>query len=350
MNKLLMIINSSSGGGAEKVFNSLYGGLKEENELDVYYLYLKGNSTSRFWKFFAVFRYIWTLVKVKPDVVQSHLLFPNMLNVFLCRLFNYKSQIVCHSSFERFEGSKIEVFIKKLYGSAHSVICVSKEMANQAKCFLGKPGCVEAIYNPHDLEKYEALAEKNVQLYFDDYFVVVGRLIKSKRINDIIDVLKKTETKENLLVVGDGEEYHTLLSHVKELGMDSRVKFTGSVDNPYPYIRNAKAMLLASETEGFPNCLVESLALGVPVITSNCKTGPAELLGVSYQETKLKSVYKNCFIYPVGDLEGLEEAIKRFRGLNDNESELKGSVAALNLTDVVKQYSHSIGKLLNNKV
>lgn len=346
MTKLLMITNSCSGGGAEKVFNSLLEGLKVNNAVDVSHLYLQGDSSSRLWKLFAIFKFIWTLIKFKPDVVQSHLLFPNMLNVLLSKVFRYKAQIVCHSSFERFINTRLELIIRKLYGSSHSVVCVSEEMANQAKAFLNKEVNIETIYNPHVLDTYEKLSMEQSEPYFDDYFIVVGRLIKSKRVQDVIDAIHKIDRRENLLIVGTGPEYETLSDYVKQLGLEQQVKFTGLLSNPYPYIKRAKAMVLASETEGFPNCLVEAYALGVPVITSNCKTGPAELLGVSYEEKALKQVNRNSFIYPVADKEALKKAILKFNSEYTNSEGLKNTVSYLNLSNVVKQYVESVDRTL----
>ncbi|MDK1289585.1 glycosyltransferase [Pseudoalteromonas umbrosa] len=349
MTRLLMITNSSSGGGAEKVFNSLVEGFKGEGSLSASHLYLQGESSHKLWKLFAIFKFIWVLIRLRPDVVQSHLLFPNMLNVVLSRVFRYKSQIVCHSSFERFKNTKLEKVIRALYRGAHSIICVSKEMANQAKVFLDKADGIETIYNPHLLATYEELSQQHYEKYFDNYFIVVGRLIKSKQVKSIIEVLRQVDETENLLIVGNGPEYEPLSNYVNRLDLTHRVKFTGLLSNPYPYIKNAKAMILASETEGFPNCLVEAFALGVPVITSNCKTGPAELLGVSYEDTELRRVYKNSFIYPVNDVGALKKSIEDFNSLHTDLEGLKLAVAALNIDNVVKQYIESIKLTLTTK-
>ena len=79
------------------------------------------------------------------------------------------------------------------------------------------------------------------------------------------------------MIVGDGEfeEYREL---AKELGVADDVYFTGVKKNPFPYLKAAKVYALTSYHEGFPNALVEAMALEVPVIATDCLTGPREIL------------------------------------------------------------------------
>ena len=89
------------------------------------------------------------------------------------------------------------------------------------------------------------------------------------------------EKNAKLLIVGDGgfEEYKKL---AKDLEIEKNVFFTGLKKNPFPYIALADIYVLTSYNEGFPNALVEAMTLGVPVIATNCLTGPAEILLQDY--------------------------------------------------------------------
>ena len=94
-------------------------------------------------------------------------------------------------------------------------------------------------------------------------------------------IVVKEEKEAKLVIVGDGsfEEYKKL---AKELGIEKNVFFTGLKKNPFPYIALADIYVLTSYNEGFPNALVEAMTLGVPVIATNCLTGPAEILLKDY--------------------------------------------------------------------
>lgn len=80
-----------------------------------------------------------------------------------------------------------------------------------------------------------------------------------------------------LAIIGDGEftEYKEL---VHRIGIDERVMFTGNKRNPFPYVKAGSVYAMTSISEGLPMALVEALAIGVPVVSVNCKTGPAEIL------------------------------------------------------------------------
>ncbi|WP_024597841.1 MULTISPECIES: glycosyltransferase [unclassified Pseudoalteromonas] len=346
--KLLLLTNSSSGGGAEKVFNSLVDGFTKHSSCETKHLYLQEGSVSKFWKISGFFKFIFLILKFKPDVVQSHLLYPNIINSFLSVFMRYKSQLVCHSSFERFQRSRNACIIRLAYKKANSIVCISEEMQKQAKIFLSRDD-IEKIYNPHDLKNYQDLSFKDVSpIPFQNFLISVGRLVESKRIKDILLALKACNKKKNLVIVGDGDTRDDLTALAKELDIEDRVFFVGHSSNPYPYILKSEAMLLASETEGFPNCLVESLALGIPIITTNCKTGPAELLRVSYEDDVLRVPYPNCSIYPVGDIDSLAKAINSLNDMCVDTEQLKGLVRHLDLEDVIELYYLSLQRLLNS--
>ncbi|ELV2771259.1 glycosyltransferase, partial [Enterobacter cloacae] len=90
--------------------------------------------------------------------------------------------------------------------------------------------------------------------------------------------IKKDHPEYKLIILGDGELYSKHLEDVIRLGLESDVLFLGFQKNPYFFISNAKLLMLTSDSEGLPTVLIESLILGVPVISTDCPTGPAEIL------------------------------------------------------------------------
>lgn len=142
-----------------------------------------------------------------------------------------------------------------------------------------KPKSISVIYNPFNINK---IINKSIQKYDlpfkGKYIVFVGRLVKEKRVDYLIRAFSKSGISHKLLILGDGGERDELINLTKELGVDKDVFFLGTVSNPYKYIKNAEFLVLCSHHEGFGNVLVEALALQTPVISTNCPSGPAEIL------------------------------------------------------------------------
>ena len=94
-----------------------------------------------------------------------------------------------------------------------------------------------------------------------------------------------------LMIIGEGSflEYKKL---AEDLGILTNVFFTGVQKNPYSYLKQADLYVLSSLNEGFPNALVEAMALSIPVLAVNCKSGPAEILMKEYKEVTLKEPFE----------------------------------------------------------
>ena len=149
------------------------------------------------------------------------------------------------------------------------------------------------LYNPCNLSEIEALATVDVDNRFVEFFKRPGKLVVSMgREDDIkgfwhliksIYLLRKKLPNVKLMIIGDGDylEYKKL---VQDFEMEEDVLFAGVHRNPFPLLAKADLYALTSDTEGFPNALIEAMACGVPCVSVNCKTGPAEILHENYQE------------------------------------------------------------------
>ncbi len=123
---------------------------------------------------------------------------------------------------------------------------------------------------------------------FDKFtFVCVGgfRLVKNHRL--LVEAFAGLENKNTqLLLIGTGYKQHgegekvlqDIRDMVKSLSLEDRVIFLGQQDNPFKYLSRSDCFVLSSEFEGFPNVLIEALACGLPVISTDCPTGPREIL------------------------------------------------------------------------
>ncbi|WP_159566832.1 glycosyltransferase [Budvicia diplopodorum] len=136
------------------------------------------------------------------------------------------------------------------------------------------------ISNPFDIESILALANEPCPLAGTDYLIHVGRLHPNKRHDRLLKAYAKTQLPYPLILIGKGDDSYTekLKALAAELGITDRVKFMGFCSNPYPYVKNAKALILSSDSEGFGNVLVESLICGTPVVSTNCPGGPSSIL------------------------------------------------------------------------
>ena len=177
--------------------------------------------------------------------------------------------------------------VNELYHLADAVICVSDGVAEDFKQAIpGAAHLVRMIYNPitsPDILGKSKQTLKHPWFNGDDDIpmaIFVGRLTRVKRCDLIlkafVEVLKTT--KARLLIVGDGVERKNLEKLTNTLGIGDNVYFAGLQSNPYPYIAQSRALVLASTSEGFPTVIVEAMFLGVPVVSSDCPFGPREIL------------------------------------------------------------------------
>ncbi len=173
---------------------------------------------------------------------------------------------------------------------ANKVICCSRLIEQELKeKYAG--GEITTIYNPYN-EAYirEQAGQRAEDLPWkkEDTFTLVsmGREDDVKGYWHLLKAFslvaaKKKEARLMFIGEGDFQEYKQL---AKELGVEERFYCTGMKKNPYPYLNLGRLYLLGSYYEGFPNALVEAMALGIPVIATNCMTGPAEILLQEYQK------------------------------------------------------------------
>lgn len=176
--------------------------------------------------------------------------------------------------------------IKWFSREADRVICCSEQICREIQ---EKYGCKNAVTlpNPFDMREIEMLAEKEEALLP----WTEGRILVSMGREDVVKgfwhllksfaLVHEALPDTKLLIIGQGE-YTAYKELASALGIDDAVCFTGLKRNPYPYLKKSSLYVLTSYNEGFPNALVEAMALGVPAIATDCMTGPGEILGKEY--------------------------------------------------------------------
>ncbi len=182
--------------------------------------------------------------------------------------------------------------MKRLCRRADRVICCSRIMADDVKAKFGAKDVV-CVYNPCDVESIRQLAEEPLptdrQKFFDTHAPVVAAMGREHDVKGFWHLIKAFAlAKEKipalkLMIVGEGTfaEYRKL---AEDLQVEQDVLFTGVQKNPFAYLKQASLFMMTSVSEGFPNSLIEAMAVGLPAMSVNCKTGPAEIFLDDYRK------------------------------------------------------------------
>ncbi len=175
-----------------------------------------------------------------------------------------------------------------LYRRADTIIGVSNGVARDLEATLGREvGSISTIYNPVDTEAISTAIESAVPEPLEAAFrslrrpivVSAGRMVPVKAQRDLLDAFAMMQTgRGSLVILGDGPLRRDLERQAEELGVARRVWMPGFVDNPWWFIARSDLFALSSRREGFGRVLVEALACGVPVVSTDCPSGPREIL------------------------------------------------------------------------
>lgn len=195
-----------------------------------------------------------------------------------------------HSSHARFKFVKRRM-LQRAYRSATRVVAVSEGVREGLVKFFGlPPSQVTTCYNVFDIARLERLAAEPCAEFDRQRFhiVSVGRLQREKgqlRLLEAMSLLQSDAGKREaglprplLWLVGDGPDEARLRAEVERLQLSDRVRFVGYQANPLPYVKQADLFCLPSQFEGMPNALVEAMICRTPVLSTDCPTGPSEIL------------------------------------------------------------------------
>ncbi|EPR73901.1 Alpha-1,4-N-acetylgalactosamine transferase PglH [Winogradskyella psychrotolerans RS-3] len=192
-------------------------------------------------------------------------------------IYSPKKTIYCIRSYKTANYINPNRFLGRLlYANAYKIVGVSKAIAEHVKAVC-KFKNVTSIYNPIVLEKYNSKLESK-----DNYILFFGRLDDEvKNISLLLAAYSKSELPKHnvsLKILGEGKDLETLKNQVETLNIASNVEFLPY--NPYPsaIVKSALFTVLTSRYEGFPRSILESLALGTPVVSVDCKSGPNEII------------------------------------------------------------------------
>jgi glycosyltransferase involved in cell wall biosynthesis len=176
--------------------------------------------------------------------------------------------------------------MRMLYPSADAVVAVSNGVAQDLKKNAGlSPSLLRVIPNPVITpELISKSQEPQDHPWFTEgaapVLLGVGRLTRQKDFPTLLRAfaLVRKSRPCRLMILGEGQDRASLESLTAELGIRDDVTMPGFVDNPYAYMSKSALLVLSSRWEGSPNVLTEALALGTPVVSTDCPSGPEEIL------------------------------------------------------------------------
>lgn len=216
---------------------------------------------------------------------------------------------VCAGNSTKQRGRLMPKFIQRFYPWADAIVAVSEGVAEDLAASTGLArDRIQAIYNPIVTPEFQQKVQAPLDHpWFEPgqppVILAVGRLTHQKDFPMLIRAFAQVRQRHSarLLILGEGSDRPALESLVKELGLAADVSLPGFVANPYPYMTRAAVFVLCSRWEGLPGALIEALYCGVPLISTDCPSGPREILKDGQYGQ----------LVPVGDADALFHALER---------------------------------------
>ncbi|SDP70921.1 glycosyltransferase [Desulforhopalus singaporensis] len=320
--KILFVLPSLVGGGAERVFVHLMNHLNRQRfEIILVVLKRKGPYFSSLREDVPVislesdvlgcwFGLARVIKENRPDVVISTPFFFNIY-VALARLFLLGQKTVFIARETGIPSVRNTVYRNILFSDSvfrlaykffHTVVCQSNDMfIDVQRKYKISSDKMLTINNPVDVCYVESLAESGSFEFQSGgaiNLIAVGSLHAQKGFDFLLRAFQRVNRKDvHLHIIGEGVDRSSLEALSKELCVDGRVTFHGFLENPYAVMKQADALILSSKWEGFPNVLIEAMALGCPVVAVDCPGGINEIVrdgenGVLVEPGSVKSMSK----------------------------------------------------------
>jgi len=374
--RIAILIYSLSSGGAERVASYLieyFCDLGYEvnlflmndrisyplhKEIKIHYLEKSNPKENGILKLLKIPRLAYLYSKQCKAMEISHSLSlmtrPNYINI-ISRFFGNKSKIIINErafpslqyGYPTLQSFINKRLIKILFPQADLILGNSRGNVQDLKENFGIPESkLMVINNPINLSKVKS--SMPIKGFYDSDFlnlITIGRLEIGKNHKMLIDAISEIPFAR-LYIIGDGILNDELVSYVKKINLAERVFFLGFQNDPFKYIKAADVFVFGSNHEGFPNVLLEAMACEIPIVSTNCKAGPSEIMEVEeeFSDNIMSSEYG--FLVPVNNSELMREAIlKLFASLKKNtvlKNSLRNRSNDFNLSKIMDKYSQII--------
>ncbi len=308
-----------------------YSGKKVEFHLNKKYEKLK-KSKNPIKRLLAKTVYISTIFEMKKmkkkyniDYSISFLELNSIINIFS----HYKDKIIvsvrnnrslqCNSFLRKLENWAI----KKLYNKTYKVVSLSYGVTDDLiKNFGIIPEKIKTIYNFYDVNLMRKNSNQQIPVELQPIFknnkviLTMGRLVEQKNLIELIKLSSKVLNEKNdtkLVILGRGPQKDIIKKLIVKLKMEDKIFLFDYYNNPFPMIKNAHIFVINSIFEGFCNSIVEAMTCGAFVISTDCHSGPRELIANKTEyntEIKKFTIYERGILTPVNNSQEMQEAIE----------------------------------------
>lgn len=256
------------------------------------------------------------LKQQQPRVLLSATHFLNEVAVLARRMAGVSTRVIVaeHTTLsieaqhaEPRSAKLIPLTARLTYPLADGIVAVSKGVAQDLSDHAGlDTKLIQVLYNPVVTQQlYQKAKHSPNHPWLADKVVPVvvasGRFVQQKDFSILLRAFAQLPQPVRLIMLGDGPEREALATLTQSLGIESQVDFPGFVTNPYAYMARADMFVSSSAWEGLPTVLIEALALKLPVVATDCPSGPAEILNYG----------KYGHLVPVKDVSALAAAMSQ---------------------------------------
>lgn len=290
------------------------------------------------------------LNKHKPAALFPHLEHPSIVSLAINRFLDIDTTVIPtqHSAF----GHEVEAtpkdqivrrIVPRLYPASDQIVSVSEGVADSLTD--GTPverSDISVLYNPVDVEQIRERASQTVDHDWvengdRDVVLFVGRHARQKNLDRWVRAFEKVVSRNSnarAIIAGKGPCRAQVQAMIERLGLSDVVSLPGFVDNPYRYMAKSDVFLLSSRYEGLPTVLIECLAVGCPVVSTDCPSGPREILSDGEYGT----------LVPVDDVDGLANAVRDTLADSPDSNQLRSRADDFSPRPVFDEYERFLGE------